>query len=121
MNKIGAKRLLKLADLLDDLPVKEFDLGRWYYTGEGCGTVACAVGHACLSPKFPGLVLNDYRSPSLKKGPEMRDMCVVESYFSLTYEHAWHLFIDKAYPLGDKTRPKIVANRIRKFVEASHE
>lgn len=57
MTKIHARRLLKLADTLEAVPRKEFDIREWgrdttNKKGEVCGTVACAMGHACSVPSF---------------------------------------------------------------------
>jgi hypothetical protein len=51
MDKMHAKRLLKLAALLDTVPRKEFDLNRWKLE-RSCGTVACACGWAATIPAF---------------------------------------------------------------------
>jgi len=113
MNKVGSKRLLKLADLLDDVPVKEFNLGRWEGEETECGTVACAVGHACLSSAFEGI----YFDWGLPRSEEHDGWDAVEHYFSLSFGDSLKLFSEGAYKNMNKTRPKTVANRIRKFVK----
>ena len=115
MNKIGANRLLKLADLLDTVPIKDLDMSVWR---RGCGTVACALGHACLSPKFRGLVLNSSNIPILTKDPYIQSINAAEQYFSITNGQACDLFLPGMYK-AKYPHPKTVANRIRKFVEAS--
>ena len=54
--KTGWKRLLKLADYLDTVQPKHFNMRDWSVT-ERCGTVACAAGHACQMPGFKRLGL----------------------------------------------------------------
>lgn len=46
-------RLLRLAAHLDTLPAESFDMGHWgVWNPRGCGTVCCALGHACSIPEF---------------------------------------------------------------------
>lgn len=50
---MNTQRLLKLADLLDTIPPKQFDMGLWSNSPEfNCNTVACAAGWACSIPEF---------------------------------------------------------------------
>jgi hypothetical protein len=63
VEKIHARRLLKLADFLRTVPQREFDMGEWHKgseSGSVCKTVACAAGWACSIPSFrrAGLRLN---------------------------------------------------------------
>lgn len=51
--------VLKLADILEQVPEAAFDMGEYsrtkYPESNECGTVACALGHAAISGEFPGL------------------------------------------------------------------
>lgn len=119
MNK---ERLLHLADLLDahhDNGVR-FDLLDWHYRNareqEWCGTKACAVGLACLDPKFnaEGLKL-DGSAPYFK---HQSGWWAVKTFFDLGEGEDKHLFWHRAYketPKGD-AGAKEVANRIRQVV-----
>lgn len=50
---MNRERLLRLADHLDTLPAESFDMGHWgVLNPRGCGTVCCALGHACFIPEF---------------------------------------------------------------------
>lgn len=69
MTKLHAKRLLKLADRLESVPRKQFDMATYFTETYGpepdCGTAACALGWACTMPEFKRLGLGlklDYES-----------------------------------------------------------
>jgi hypothetical protein len=59
---VYAKRLLKLANILDALKPEKFDYSTWASAGDGahspnvrpptCGTTACALGHAVSHQDF---------------------------------------------------------------------
>lgn len=111
MNK---ERLLKLAELLENLPEgrPKFSLENWYH----CGTAACAVGHAAIDPWFRrrGLKL-------IKIGrwhePAYRDdegWSAVAAFFGIYIIDAEFLFSAESYDRGDR---RSVARRIRKFVK----
>lgn len=66
MNREQGERMLALADYLETVPEANFEMDRWFFSwdkpmfwhGPECGTVACAMGHACDMPLFQGLGLN---------------------------------------------------------------
>lgn len=121
MNK---KRLLTLAKHLDKVAPKKFNLNEWK-----CGTVACAVGHACTIPEFnkAGLKMEPgknrrFRWPIYRSvgefGPDMsQGWGAVEDFFGLITTEAAYLFHADSYKddYANPT-PKLVAKRIRKFV-----
>lgn len=127
MNK---KRLLKLADFLDTLKPKNFDVSEWARQGTvwirgdevkpDCGTVACAAGWACFIPEFQrlGLMLAPNR----------------EGVFVVCFDHYWgddaieiffglgedssltsRIFYQDGYD-DSRVTPKMVAKRIRQVV-----
>lgn len=111
MNK---QRLRILAEIVEAVPQKQLDMWGWVYDDE-CGTVACAAGHACLSPRLRGLTLQKQyvhtRQPSYKNH---RGWPALHMYFDLTPEEADYIFDPSAYLR--KPRPKAVAERIRKLI-----
>lgn len=130
--KTGHKRLLKLVDILRQVPRKQFDMSVWC-TDDECGTVACAAGWACMDPDFrrAGLSFskrNDSgpwrgfdRAPSLtlKDGTVVNDeWCALEQFFDLTNDEAEYLFMPH---LGKPNTPKAVATRMEKFVRFYEE
>ena len=125
LTKQSTERLLRVADLLENLPKGKlkFDMSEWYR----CGTVACAVGHAAMDPWFRrrGLTLTpetlwaggpctDGSMEPMFRGLTNSD--AVEEFFGITEEHVERLFVDTAYP-EHRRGPKTVAKRIRKFVK----
>lgn len=112
MNK---KRLLKLADYLETIPSKRLDMRIWRIE-EYCGTVACALGHACDIPSFKryGLKLDKrYGNPAYRKGKvTYRGVEAGAVFFGIPYDDAAYLF-DTAE--GHKT-PKQVARNFRAYV-----
>jgi len=133
LNKIGAKRLNKLADLLEnEVSDKDFDMDVFYNEHNkaktGCGTVGCACGWAASSPKFRGLVLKSYTDTFVhtlnkkvlvytiedtKSGNE--DFEAAETYFKLNEAQVNWLFQPEYYSNNRKGR-RTVISRIRKFV-----
>ena len=118
MTKRSRERLLRLAGLLDTVPVEHFNLSTWAETWRPCETAGCAVGWAAADPWFRrrGLRLSGGAWPY----PVFRDEVgfeAVEAFFGLTRREAAHLFVYSSYRSGIGTRPKTVANRIRRFVE----
>lgn len=117
MNKIGANRLLKLADLLENVvEAKKFDMGCWVFNiKSGCGMAACAGGWAALSPKFRGLVVSGRNQIKCIKTGRV-DFAGVEDYFYLSEQDSRHIFGNFSYD-SDRPHKKTVANRIRKLVK----
>lgn len=122
MNK---ERLLKLADLLHDhsrgrvvrIPgdgTPEFSLNEWIGHRD-CGTAACAVGCAMLSPEFQKMGLKTF--DGMPKYRSAINWDAVERFFRLNGAEATHLFSSESYlGQGGDPFPKQVAKRIRKFV-----
>ena len=136
---MNEKRLLKLADHLEtikrkgksifhndkDSPVTVmnkgecgFNMDTWFdWDYEGCGTTACALGHACSIPSFRKAGLR-MRSDPVDENyyyPDFNGMEGLEAaseFFDIDFEGACSLF----YSRGPET-PKQVAKRIRKFVK----
>lgn len=117
---VKRKRLEKLADFLDKLPTKGFNLHWWKRSN--CTTTACAIGHACSIPSFrrAGLGLKVHETDSdgfTTYYPVFKHhsaVWAVESFFGLTNYQAEELFYPSYYP--EKATPKMVARRIRKFL-----
>lgn len=136
--KIRFDRLLKLAGLLDKVPAHSFDLSTWVQSGQtrpegdelgDCGFAGCAVGWAAHAKLFPGFRLaTGGRSPTYRGADNWEAVNKVFGFGATdilgnetSYEDAQYLFSDESYPSRSrwyygKTRPKTVADRIRKFV-----
>lgn len=121
-----ADRLLKLADLLETVPRKAFDLGLWETKratkpegkkqGE-CGFAGCAIGWATHAKLFRGLSFRRYtwcETPHLAYR-DSTNWEAVQKLFSIGATQAYHLFEEDSYE-GAAT-PKQVAFRIRKFIK----
>jgi hypothetical protein len=55
VEKLHAKRLLRLADFLRTVPARQFNMSYWFDQKKGsdvCKTAACACGWACSIPSF---------------------------------------------------------------------
>lgn len=133
MNKTHARRLLKLADLLDTIPAERFYLGTWCgpdWAGApdlSCGTTACALGWATTIPEFRKLGVRMKRE-GINVGPGFAQArCpnpagVAKRLFGICdttdrgYEDYNYLFFPSAYPRDSRTKPREVAARIREFV-----
>lgn len=128
-------RLLKLADFLDTVPRKKFDLYNWITKKSNntattidhikeCGFAGCAVGWAMTLPSFKkaglktikdnNLFYNDeYFSVPYYKGHE--NWYAVSKFFGISTYDAGDLFRIESY--SSNATPKMVARRIRKFVK----
>lgn len=148
MNKdyIFKRRLLKLADHLDDVPRNKFDYNS--YVGEdwggkanlSCGTTACALGWATTIPSFRrlGLYLNDNFDVDIKNYNGLNsDMwgspaIAASIIFGLKENEFEYLFIPRDRDLnrtppefkgikpGENATPKQVAKHIRQFVKRKY-
>ena len=127
MNK---KRLEKLADYLDALPARKFDLDHWVLSYERgydrdkgkkskCGTTACALGHAGLIKSFRRAGLKT----EIKEGETVGNVTLknlgtglyaAEIFFGLSNREANYLFMPEYY--GRRQGPKTVARRIRMLI-----
>lgn len=131
---MDAERLLRLASHLDTVAPELFDMAYWGQERPGCGTVCCAVGHACTIPEFAsaGLALE---WPALQTPARTmiahpvfgsRDgVDAVAKFFGIWKADVEHLFTNEAYwddlewkPDDDLRRVEAadVAARIRAFV-----
>lgn len=118
LEKVGKRRLLKLAEFLDTLPPARFDMGSWAPdkgTLADCDTTACALGWATTIPGF--------RRAGLKMGdmvPEfdgLEELDAAEFFFGLRPSQASSIFIPREYEgfVADIT-PQMVARKIRALV-----
>lgn len=134
---IETDRLLRLADMLEGIDPKRFNLWSWKTVERGCGTVACAVGYACMDKKFMDMGLRHesipiYR-PSISSTKTLYGWDAVVGFFGLTLEQSYFLFQDprrleedidfakSAYcdskPKSDfVVTPSMVSTAIRKFL-----
>jgi len=117
-------RLAELVDVvLPQIKDEEFDL-----TVYKCGTVACAVGHACFHPPFQeaGLALSYYDVgytpyPMVQGSTGVMfqgstGVGAVMKFFNLTEEEVDRLFFPHTYPDQVKTTKGEVMQRIRELL-----
>lgn len=131
-NRVYRKRLLFLADFLEQLPKKNFNYGEWYKK-DHCGTTGCALGWAATLPRFKKLGLHLHKDKYYGRMPvckgEYREYAAM-GIFGLTAGEAEYLFVpmnsrnssavDTTYGLGlpSKATPKQMAKFLRKFTKA---
>lgn len=136
MNYTEKKRLLKLADFLDQLPRRKFDFSsiiRKVDEKHKCAAVACAIGW--LPAVFPrltkwrglGMSFHAAHGGVCLTGENQGSFEAAESLFGITEAEAGALFAPHmgrpwmprsfCFPLTDYATPKAVARSIRKFVE----
>lgn len=107
---INAKRLLKLADYLETVPRKQFNMGRWGFKSE-CGFSGCAIGWAVHGRLFRGLSgIGINRSCPKFEGRTAYG--AIATLFGISEQAAEH----KLFGGYIEGTPKQVAARIRKFV-----
>lgn len=133
------KRLLALADFLDELDPNRFDYKVWVgYNGQmtwedgmeafqDCGTTACALGWACTMPKFRKLGLDLNSGVPTLKGVQGA-FPAAANLFGLTDAESYYLFEPSNYPPraaasalskgpSGLSTPKDVAAHLRKFAD----
>ncbi|MFM0044075.1 hypothetical protein [Paraburkholderia sediminicola] len=110
------QRLEQMVTMLRGLPPEgevKFNLEVW-----NCGTSACAVGHACVSPVF---IKQGLKWDGIMRDPVFGGACgwrAVERFFDVIPDDAERLFADWRYTTGGKTTPNQVADRIAEFIGA---
>lgn len=116
MNK---ERLTILRDyLLNEVPPDKFSITNWV---ADCGTVACAIGHACNIPSFQkaGLHLEGKLDPGLSPAYNGNySWRAVEKFFDLEAYQAAHLFDGEAYPKKYRTTLLEVVNRLAEYIRS---
>jgi hypothetical protein len=136
---LQVKKLLKLADFLDNLPRRSFDLSAWVTakrsrpegkTPGSCGFAGCAMGWAAHEELFRGLKFDDIffdTTPAYtdKDGLHLGFDAAVALFGLLNNHHALYLFHINHYPIGKTGHrdpsPKRVAARIRRYVAKKGE
>ena len=128
-SNIGIQRLLMLADFLETVPEKKFDITVWRYAKNSrpdisdenltteCGTVACAVGWACALPEFRKMGLwYDFYPIYQIPGTEMKYEAwgAIQQFFDLDLGQSMCLFHSSAYGKERGTRENVVS-RIREY------
>ncbi len=150
LTTVGAKRLLKLAAFLRELPRQKFDFGTFFEQGDKaplealaagahrCGTVGCAIGW--MPAIWPKLVRwstetrydNDDLSYQVAGVPELRDgsangFYLAQVFFGIGYIAA-HVLFDPEWsygystknPLSSNATPKQVAKHIERYVKRNY-
>lgn len=126
--KFMKRDLSRLAELVDvvlpQVKDEEFDLEVW--KGEGaCGTVACAVGHACSHLPFQkaGLTLSYWFPKGYTPYPRFEGKTGIEAikdFFNLTEKEVHYLFLPHSYKcvIGGCAK-EVVMERIREFLSTN--
>jgi hypothetical protein len=125
MNKI---RLAILADFLDSVPPKKFNLESWRDSESNdspfanrsdealldpaCGTTGCAIGHACVIPELKAEGLSWQDNPQYMR---YSSWLAVQRFFEISDEVSQVLFSDSKYHASERS-PGHVAERIRTYL-----
>lgn len=121
------KRLLKLADFLETVPRRSFEIRAWVWRGadkpEGkipgeCGFAGCAMGWAAHAKLFRGLKLDGLWGNPIFEG--RTDYDAADCLFEIDGVASRVLFGGSSYSGPRRPTPKQVAKRIRTFVETGH-
>ena len=98
--------------------------GRRQILTEGfCGTRACAVGHACLDPRFNalGLRLDDGNEGNFPVFDGSTSWEAVEKFFGLSASQATRLFYKEEYPQGCRTPVQGVIDRLKELLAPTQD
>jgi hypothetical protein len=120
---VNTERLLKLADFLETIPDKSFNIRQWVtrqadkpegdVPGE-CGFAGCAMGWAAHARLFDGLTIaND----GIIYGGRYPGMYAPVHLFGLSLGHARWMFDGPGY--DNNPTPADVAHRIRAFIASN--
>lgn len=121
------ERLLKVAEILEEVRPKLFNLYSWINIetkdGNMCSTSACAIGWAAQHPWFQsrGLRLaqkedGEHMFPYLF-GTEEEEFDAIRKFFGVSDVEATYLFDPIAYKKGNPSK-KDVIDRINAFVKS---
>jgi len=113
--KVGLRRLLRLADHIETVDPKRFDMRTWSGLkpkSYSCGTVGCIAGHAAEIPSLrrTGYHLDYYGYPTFRGITSVTES--LGSLFCLDYSEYYSIFQSKTI----KT-PKQAARHLREFVK----
>ena len=129
--KTSTRRLLKLANFLEQLSRERFDYAHWVggdWKGAidlSCGTTACAGGWATTMPEFRrlGLFLNRFHDVALVGRTDHDPIYALSTVFKITDNQAFFLFSPGAeisqfawVAPSNTATPKQVAAHIRRFI-----
>lgn len=118
------ERLQRVVDILKALPDGRFDLATWRREHAfECGTVACAVGHACMDPELmeQGLDIVD-NEPTFEGLTEWN---AVEKFFGLSEAQSLRLFYACCYwdtyaaGQGQLSYRTLVIERLTSFINSN--
>lgn len=113
-------RLLKVAEILEDVKPSLFDIRGWidYDENKPCRTSACAMGWAAQHPWFRarGLYVTRDGLPYFRSDGGTD---AASSFFEITKLQAYYLFMPEGYSGGGNPSVRRVIKRIRKFVETN--
>ena len=120
---MNRRRLERLAEFLETLKPKRgdtFDMAKFGHQRE-CGTVACALGWAALSPKFRGLEgeWNNYGELEITHNAYSFFAAGAE-YFGVSDDTSNPLFSDTEYDIATITQ-KTVARRVRQLLKLGED
>lgn len=141
---MNAQRLLRLADHLETVVAQSperFDMGTFAVQRPDCGTVCCALGHACEIPEFAAVGLRiDWEDESRRERrgwrygrvryDGLRDFAAAEALFDISDAAADYLFSIGTEDNDGRDRfdddyqpptPASVAARIRHFVKMTQQ
>jgi hypothetical protein len=105
-------RMRVWADFLDTVPEGTFDLREWE-----CGSTACAAGWACRIPEFQEvgleLIHNELNPATYPSFRGYDSYSAVREFFGLDLRECDRIVDERHYDTGRKTKPSVVAERIR--------
>ena len=110
-------RLGLVVDRLESIRDNEFDYNVWVMEPvNGCGTVGCALGHACFIPELQelGLYLN-HNMPTVRRSGNIKYSAAKE-IFGISLNAAYELFSPIHSSVGANATRKQVANHIRNYI-----
>lgn len=99
--KQKAENCDKLANILEAVPPRQFDMGDWVEPkANGCGTRACALGWAALSGQFEGLAWG-FRKDT-PEGPEWATDWKQVAQFRKDVNRDYHCYASEVAILNGK-------------------
>lgn len=123
-----ADRLEIVCEVLDNLKpteIERFYMGEWLQK-TGCGTKACAIGHACMDDRIASmglnLVIKSNSEPNsfIPKYSDYYETIALAKFFEISIDQVHEFFYPSAYGLyADEITPQQVSNRIKEFLKES--
>jgi len=130
MPRMAVRRVARLVEVLQGVEPGQFYMGAWARDygnnrkrkfDSGCGSTACAFGHACLDPVLIeqglSMVMEGPNYEGVRRGTprykHWKALDAAKEFFGLSHDMATQWFMPSRYRYEDRDNLKLVTSRIK--------